>query len=141
MKQFVKCVKCKQEKHNFSYALCWPCYDFYKKKREENQAISEIRKRYCSYSNFAKEKNREFLISFNFFTNLVKSPCFYCGDFSKTNINGIDRTDNSIGYIESNCVSCCWTCNRMKNSLGKEEFLFHCSKIANKRIQNDSRST
>lgn len=36
--------------------------------------------------------------------------------------NGIDRVDNSVGYVLSNCVPCCSTCNRMKGTMSSEEF-------------------
>lgn len=43
--------------------------------------------------------------------------------------NGIDRVDNSKGYVSGNVVACCSTCNRMKHTLGVEEFLQHVSRI------------
>jgi len=43
----------------------------------------------------------------------LASPCYYCGYPS----NGVDRIDNSIGHIMTNCIPCCHTCNvaRMDN--------------------------
>ncbi len=45
--------------------------------------------------------------------------------------NGIDRLNPAIGYILSNCVSCCKMCNFMKYTLTKEQFLTQIRKIYN----------
>jgi hypothetical protein len=37
--------------------------------------------------------------------------------------SGIDRVDNSKGYIPGNCVACCGTCNLAKRELTVDEFL------------------
>jgi len=36
--------------------------------------------------------------------------------------NGIDRIDNSLGYLQSNCVACCWACNLAKGDRTPKEF-------------------
>jgi len=60
-----------------------------------------------------------------FFVN----PCFYCGKPSDQTKykegSGIDRIDNSKGYIEGNCVSCCFFCNACKNERTIHEFREH----------------
>lgn len=43
----------------------------------------------------------------------LDSPCHYCGFPS----NGLDRIDNSIGHIMTNCVPCCYTCNIVRNDV------------------------
>ena len=59
---------------------------------------------------------------------LAHSPCYYCGEMDKRRIkinddyvdlviNGIDRVDNSIGYIYGNVVSCCRSCNTKKGAV------------------------
>jgi 5-methylcytosine-specific restriction endonuclease McrA len=37
--------------------------------------------------------------------------------------SGIDRKDSSKGYILSNVVSCCFTCNKAKGTMSEKEFL------------------
>jgi len=44
-------------------------------------------------------------------------------------LNGIDRMDSRKGYIDDNIVACCTTCNVMKSSLSKKEFIEHIGKI------------
>lgn len=46
----------------------------------------------------------------------------------KTN-NGLDRTNPDIGYIKSNVVSCCRTCNKMKARFGYDEFIKHITRM------------
>lgn len=44
-------------------------------------------------------------------------------------VNGIDRVDNSLGYITSNCVPCCKKCNFMKHQLSVEDMLHHIKRV------------
>lgn len=64
---------------------------------------------------------------------LMKTACFYCGflNIGET-LNGIDRIVSSIGYIESNCISCCSVCNYMKKCIDPLTFVKRCEQIINK---------
>lgn len=46
-------------------------------------------------------------------------PCMYCGTITA----GIDRVDNSKGYVDGNMVSCCKLCNRMKHADSIDDFI------------------
>lgn len=37
--------------------------------------------------------------------------------------NGIDRVDNAIGYLPSNCVPCCDICNKAKRNMSLDMFM------------------
>lgn len=92
------------------------------------------------YQGSAKRRGVLFDISRTDFENLINLPCFYCGDPPKERTltshraklvcNGIDRVDNSLGYVAGNCVTACKTCNVAKARLGQQEFINHCKKIA-----------
>ena len=97
---------------------------------------------FCSCRADAERRNRKFHLSFNYFVSLCSENCFYCGcipnQISKSNAirstgdwihHGIDRVNNDIGYIKSNCVSCCIKCNLMKRKMKLEEFITHTDKI------------
>jgi len=67
------------------------------------------------------------------FDSLTSSPCFYCGCLpgnvysSKPGLgtftyNGIDRIDNTKGYVAGNVVPCCRTCNSAKGVMSLTEF-------------------
>lgn len=88
---------------------------------------------YYQYMHRAAKSDYQFDLSFEFFIDLTQKPCFYCGakpsKVSKYTgnsdifvYNGIDRKDNSLGYIESNVVSCCYRCNLAKHTMSIEEF-------------------
>lgn len=36
---------------------------------------------------------------------------------------GLDREDNTLGYLYSNLVPCCKVCNRAKSTMTRAEFL------------------
>jgi len=84
--------------------------------------------------------SHEFRLSINEFRRLTKQDCYYCGaaphrvrEYKGLNgpyvYNGVDRMDNTQGYVPGNCVACCWLCNRMKRTMSTDEFLAHVSKI------------
>ena len=60
------------------------------------------------------------------YKRLVLGVCYYCGRAPAQPVhgaasalllkNGIDRVDNTKGYEESNCVSCCKSCNKEKRA-------------------------
>ena len=94
----------------------------------------------------ACNRGHEFSLTFEEFDNLISQPCHYCGaepreadaallkkrgDTHQPTIryNGIDRLDPNEGYTLDNCVPCCPTCNYMKHTQQKEEFLKQVAKI------------
>ena len=98
-----------------------------------------------NYIRGARDRNFKFELSTEEFRNLVTGNCYYCGakpanemkdesEHSKFIYNGIDRIDNSKGYEKYNSVSCCEKCNRMKNILGKAEFIKQCILISKYQI-------
>lgn len=95
-----------------------------------------------SYKRGALDRGLEFSISKERFFSLVKQDCFYCGASpsmvrkprlaTKTSSfihNGIDRLDNSLGYIEGNVVPCCKNCNKMKHTYSLLEWIEQIDKI------------
>lgn len=60
------------------------------------------------------------------FALLITQPCAYCGDKGKV---GIDRVDNLQGYTSENSAPCCKTCNFMKKTMTKKQFLEQIKKI------------
>lgn len=67
------------------------------------------------------------------FIEIATQNCFYCGDppfprpYLSTRgvdvyLNGLDRSDNSLGYTKENCVACCKKCNTAKGKMSPKEF-------------------
>ena len=84
------------------------------------------RGKFHAYRYGAKSKGLIFELDFIAFDKLLKDNCHYCKTF---NANGIDRIDSTNGYISSNVLPCCKTCNIMKMSHSYESFLRHVSII------------
>jgi hypothetical protein len=94
---------------------------------------------YNSYiGNTVKKRKYIFELDVEKFKTLCIATCFYCGvepstpmDVGKGMKNGIDRIDSNKGYTLKNCVTCCWTCNRMKSNMTHLDFIEHIRKILN----------
>jgi len=79
------------------------------------------------YKRNAKLRNINFELNIDQVFELCQKECFYCKiPFSNEvfgfKYNGIDRTDNSIGYVINNVTTCCRTCNQAKNNLSIDQF-------------------
>lgn len=64
---------------------------------------------------------------------LIKTQCAYCGfipQWPATRV-GIDRINNSNGYILSNCAPCCFTCNSAKGVMSTEQFMQWIKQVYN----------
>ena len=92
------------------------------------------------YKRNAKDRGVSFELTTEEFAELTKTNCYYCGDepanisHPKRNYgpyiyNGIDRVDNSRGYVFENCVACCTNCNKMKVRMDVNDFLGQIRKI------------
>jgi len=88
----------------------------------------------------SKQIDKPYGLLYEKFCELIKQPCYYCGDIDTNYIqdystkqnkfisdtviyyNGIDRVDNNLGYLETNVVPCCKRCNSAKNDMHIHEF-------------------
>lgn len=125
-----QCKKCKHAKH----------------RGEPGQSgLSQL---ISNYSQGAKVRQLVWTLSRAQAKLLFEGNCHYCGAppslecYPKTKVtlesrtlgkfvyNGIDRVDNSLGYVTNNVVACCKTCNMAKHSLTQEEFLAWAKRLA-----------
>lgn len=112
----------------------------FKKPRGE-AAFNEV---YRAYERSARHRGYVFELTKDQFREIITKPCIYCGDSLTQGIRendshvkcnggfrytGIDRYDNSKGYVIGNCVPCCKKCNRMKTTMTAKEFADQLSKI------------
>lgn len=78
----------------------------------------------------AKERNKEWTLDDTEANRMLVFPCNYCGHLDlKVRLNGIDRIDNSKGYIPGNVVPCCKFCNYAKNMISIDEFKDMCHRV------------
>jgi hypothetical protein len=93
------------------------------------------------YKNSAIKRKHTWNLSISAAKYLFESDCYYCGTAPNQisaprsgsgdpnyapNVfiyNGIDRIDNTEGYIDGNVVTCCGMCNTMKRHYSIDEFL------------------
>jgi hypothetical protein len=86
---------------------------------------------YDEYEKSARNRNKEWDLTRDDFYRLVTSPCYYTGVPPKKLVltqegdfywNGVDRVDNSKGYVPGNVVPCCDFANMAKGTHSVEEF-------------------
>lgn len=84
------------------------------------------------------------------FDALIKSDCYYCGDSPANRksrhghefwYNGIDRKDNTVGYVEWNVVTCCGACNKAKGTMSHDEFVNLAMKVVQQQARNRNTAT
>lgn len=70
----------------------------------------------------AKRKGLPWTLALADYASLIEKPCHYCGEnpIKTPGAYGLDRKDNSLGYVLGNVVPCCWRCNRIRNNLFSE---------------------
>lgn len=97
-----------------------------------------LRHAYRNYVGSANQRGLVWDISFEYFSKWVLYPCGYCRgmDIRKLNgmlmyCNGLDRIDNSKGYIVDNIMPCCGRCNRMKGTMDMQDFIDQVKHIYN----------
>jgi hypothetical protein len=87
---------------------------------------SKVIPHYKTYAKSANSRNLQFQLSESEFSEIINHPCYLCGIVDN---NGIDRFDNSKGYILENCKSCCGHCNLMKKDRTFESIINIASQI------------
>ena len=92
---------------------------YYNQSDEKRDSMNKINQnnpniRLGSLKLSAKDRNILWKLTDEYALKLINKLCFYCDGKSENSCNGIDRIDNDIGYIETNCVSCCYSCNFIK---------------------------
>lgn len=93
-----------------------------------------ITKRQC-----ADKRGFAWKITLEDWKRLTRQPCHYCGEPPSNHskgryngtyrYNGLDRVDNSVGYVLNNVVPCCKRCNCAKSDQTLAEFLNWVSRV------------
>lgn len=96
-----------------------------------------------SYKIRAYNNNIDFNLTLEEFGRLTSQNCVYCGrkpdcikkipgPYGSYTYNTIDRVNNELGYIFSNCVSCCYNCNSIKSNKTISEFKYYINTLYKK---------
>lgn len=75
------------------------------------------------------------------FDKLTAQDCSYCGcppsavkqtgrSSGEFVYNGLDRVDNTLGYVLENVVACCSTCNHAKKDMSRGQFMAWIARLA-----------
>lgn len=101
---------------------------------------------FTNYRTQAGYRKLSFKLTKKQFFRLIVDNCYYCGA-SPTNIkihkwntgtytyNGIDRKDNTLGYINTNVITCCKQCNLAKRGYSIEQFFDMVQKIYERHLK------
>lgn len=140
----VKCTHCKNtsimRQDIVKKAKSCGCMNYVKKLDK----LAPYRRLLQRYKKTATDRNLSFELNFNEFKNLISDKCFYCGNLPSSVIcttkgkkkdnciafNGIDRIDNTEGYVTTNVTTCCGVCNFMKWNLSQDQFIERVQKIS-----------
>ena len=142
------CSKCGDEfeqfktKRNTESTKCEKCFETQNKvektrmgriRNQKQEMFNNLERYYKEYITNAAKRYLDISITFDEFSELVQQKCYYCDYHKKGETNGIDRINNDIGYILSNCVPCCETCNYMKAFYHPQFFVEKCKIISKQR--------
>lgn len=133
---------------NGRHKQCKKCWSGPRLKTRLPNNLGLKRDFYRQYQNSAKKRNYEFSLSEKEFFDLIEKNCFYCNSIPSQKwmsghnytgnrtalFNGIDRIDNSIGYVKNNCTTCCSICNNSKSILTVQEWKDWIIRVYNKTI-------
>ena len=101
--------------------------------RRLKPGLANMRAMIGSYKKSAKKRKIEYKLTDEQLVEIARKDCYYCG--AKPNniskhpgsngeyiYNGLDRVNNSKGYITDNIVPCCKDCNRSKYKRTEQEY-------------------
>lgn len=114
------CSCCKKMKPIEEFKSDRTCMTCFKKRKNPKRRLN-------TYKKDAKRRGYEWALTDDHALKLFLLPCHYCNAFE--GLNGIDRQNNSLGYVDGNCVPCCETCNFGKLKLAESNFLEMCLKV------------
>ena len=106
----------------------------------KNNKTRSPRRRFTEAKHNAKRREIDWLLSLEEYSYLITLPCYYCENLLGEPVKracGLDRLDSNSGYQIDNVVSCCYTCNCIKNQfLTPEETKAAVEAILTVRLKN-----
>lgn len=104
--------------------------------RKLGRSYNQFVRMYNDYKKSARKRKYVFRLFPLEFYYLTQGTCHYCDKIPQQVkayrllfneepfiYNGIDRKNNYVGYELSNCVPCCWDCNKQKGVLPYQYFV------------------
>ena len=120
---------------------CMSCASKHRyQKKAEAQRLSDplygYRTHISRYKLGATERNLEWGLTDDRAVDLFLQRCVFCNREgikrreTMAPLNGIDRLDNTKGYVEGNVFPCCWDCNRAKADMHTADFVLWIKDVA-----------
>lgn len=95
--------------------------------------------RFCQLKWAAKRRNMIVEITFEQYVKLIElGECYYCSGPLPLQGGGLDRVDNTKGYLIDNVVPCCSRCNELFMDYDKQETFDHLEKILKLKKQRNT---
>ncbi len=112
--------------------------------------LANARSLFSSYKWIARKKGRDWEIDFPTFVSITSSNCYLCQSppaqikaggrrHGPYVYNGVDRVDNTKGYILGNVMPCCKACNTLKGEKPLPEIFKHLQKIMGRSLEEIER--
>jgi hypothetical protein len=120
--------------YNLTHGKTKSCGCLHRETMSKSYGEATFNSTICNYKVKAKKRGHEFSLSDQEIAELMLLPCKYCGKKSSNNTisksnngdfqySGIDRIDNTKGYIKGNVAPSCRRCNFGKYTASEDEFL------------------
>lgn len=108
-----KCIECEKKRidNRKDRWVKMPDEQRVRRFKYSSQPHIEAALRVSSYKNSDKGKSLETDVDVEFMLEMKRLPCTYCGHES----TGLDRINNNLGHVKSNCLPCCRECNSARN--------------------------
>ena len=85
---------------------------------------------FTHYKKRAEKKKLDFTLTEEIFKQEIMKDCYLCGKQNSDNhCNGLDRFDNTKGYVVENVRACCGNCNYLKNDYSYDVVIEKCRRI------------
>jgi hypothetical protein len=136
-----RCVKCRGNgicEHSQTRSRCVLCFVA---GTGGNEICAHRRRRYCCpicrpegmyliYKTGARVRTLDFGLTLDNYKDIVSKPCYYCGQTpEQANGMGVDRVDNTLGYVLNNCVPCCEFDNQAKHARTRDQYIAQCRAV------------
>ena len=125
---FKICESCRRYSNGFQARKNDYGKKIYASMKQETEVTTVMRREYFALP--TEKAKRKYCNEFA--GKLMRRNCYLDGAPPPENGNGIDREDNNLRYIFSNCRSCCGSCNTGKNDYELKNFLIKCFNVTKK---------
>lgn len=119
--ELITCPYCNQQRFARKDRTSDICRQCGCNKRSQYPTATSIQRRaYIDFKHACKQRQIGYTIDLWEYNNIILQPCYICNIQGP---NGIDRVNNTLGYIQGNCAPCCKRCNVLKNDMSLDFIL------------------